>query len=499
MRGGVLIFSVMSLLRWLKRWTSQISPDVRGLSHAALAVVCLQGAAPTARSASRPPNIVFILADDLGYGHLGSYGQKIIKTPNLDRLATQGMRFTQACAGAANCAPSRSSLLTGRHGGHTSVRQNDGGIPLAAGEVTLGDVLKSAGYATGCFGKWGLGDADTIGVPWKRGFDEFFGYLHQKHAHFYYTEYLWDNGRKFPLPGNAGGKHGQFSPDVITDRATEFIRKKRDQPFFCYLPFTLPHGEFIAPEESLAEYRGKFEEHPLAVGRVGYANPKEPKATFAAMISHLDRSVGRIMALLDELALTDNTIVVFTSDNGSDNGELVSDGFFHGNGALRGYKHQLYEGGIRVPALVRWPGHIAPGAVSNKAWYFADVMPTLAEVAGAAGRVPANTDGISFVPTLLGDGRPQKEHKYLYWEKRDEKTGDLTQALREGRWKCITVTTAAKQSVELYDLEQDPGEKRDLATLQPEIVVALSKLIRTARFEPPPQIEPSRPPGLDYR
>lgn len=451
-----------------------------------------------ARTFSPRPNIVLIVADDLGFGHLGCYGQKHIATPHLDKLASQGMRFTQAYAGASNCGPSRASLLTGMHGGHTSMRQNDGGIPLAAGEITLAAVLQGAGYATGGFGKWGLGDFGTVGVPWERGFDRFFGYLHQKHAHFYYTDYLWDNDRKFFLTGNADGRQQQYSHDVIMDRAKQFIRERRNGPFFCYLPFTLPHHEFIVPESSLAEYRGKFEEHPLPKWREGYANPKEPTATLAAMISHLDRSVGKIMALLDQLGIADNTVVIFTSDNGGDNGALTSTEFFRPNGDLRGYKQELYEGGIRVPAIIRWPHVIPPGIVTSKVWYFADVMPTLADIAGATAGVPRHIDGISFRQTLIGATARQKEPAYRYWEKED-RNGDIAQALRAGDWKLISFKAGGKTRTELYNLTRDPREQHDLAASEPDRAAHLRHLLTGARTPPPPQIEPSRPTGMDYR
>lgn len=454
-------------------------------------------AAISAVAADRP-NILFILADDLGYGHLGCYGQQHIHTPAIDRLAAEGLRFTQAYAGAPSCGPSRASLMTGLHAGHASVRQNDGGIPLAPGELTVGDVLKSAGYATGGFGKWGLGDFGTVGVPWERGFDRFFGYLHQKHAHFYYTDYLWDNGTRFPLPGNAGGKHGEYSHDVILGKAEQFIRDHRDGPFFCYVPVTLPHHEYIVPESSLAEYSGKFEEHPPDHGRKGYALPKEPKATLAAMISHLDRGVGRLVALLDELGIARNTIVIFTSDNGGDNGVLASPDFFRPNGDLRGYKQDLYEGGIRIPAIVRWTGHIAPGSVSDFVWYFADVLPTLAELAGADAAVPDGVDGISFARLLDGRGEPARKHDYLYWEARLD-NGPLRKAIRMGDWKAVTVLDSEHPKIELYDLARDPRESTDVAAQQPERVAVFRKLFETARTEPPPQIEPARPPGMDYR
>ncbi|MCC6156337.1 MAG: sulfatase-like hydrolase/transferase, partial [Candidatus Hydrogenedentes bacterium] len=277
------------------------------------------------RAQTKPPNIVLIMADDLGYGHLGCYGQEHIRTPNIDRLAREGTRFAQAYAGCSQCAPSRSVLMTGYHSGHTPVRGNSGGISLRAEDVTVAEVLQRAGYRTGLFGKWGLGDADTPGVPNKQGFDEFFGYLHQKHAHFYYTDYLWHNDSRFALPGNMDGKREQYTPDVILDRALDFIRESKEAPFFCFVSSTIPHHEWAVPESSLKEYSGNFDEtRPEFRWREGYAFPKEPKATMAAMISHLDKGVGKIIQLLDELKLRENTLVLFTSDNGPDSYSMTN-------------------------------------------------------------------------------------------------------------------------------------------------------------------------------
>ncbi len=355
------------------------------------------------QSNAERPNIIFIMADDLGYGHLGCYGQQHIHTPNIDRLAKEGLRFTQAYAGCSLCAPSRSVLMTGYHCGHTPVRGNSGGIAMPDEYVTTAEVLKSAGYTTGVFGKWGLGDAETEGVPNKQGFDEFLGYLHQKHAHFYYTDYLWHNGEPYPLPGNTHGQKEQYSHDVILQKSMDFIRGNHANPFFCYLSLTIPHHEWIAPEDSLEEYSGTFDEHPPRFRwRQGYAFPDEPKANMAAMITRMDDGVGQIMALLKELGIDDNTLVIFTSDNGADRYSVAEPEFFKANGPLREYKGTLYEGGIRIPAIARWPGHIAPGTESALPWYFCDVMPTLAELGGATDAVPGGIDGLSIVPTLVG-------------------------------------------------------------------------------------------------
>ncbi|MCC6699837.1 MAG: arylsulfatase [Candidatus Hydrogenedentes bacterium] len=447
---------------------------------------------------ARPPNIVLIVADDLGYGHLGCYGQQNIRTPNIDRLAAEGMRFTQAYSGAPLCAPSRCVLMTGLHGGHAAVRGNSGGIALPESCVTVAEVLRSTRYATGLFGKWGLGDAQTEGVPHRQGFDEFFGYLHQRHAQFYYTDYLWYNDERYPLPGNMDGKRTQYSHDVILDKALEFIRANRDRPFFCFLPVTIPHHEWTVPEESLREYTGKFEEKPHQFRwREGYALPKEPKANLAAMITYMDKGVGRVMDLLKELALDEDTLVVFSSDNGADRYSLAEPEFFKANGSLREYKGTLYEGGIRVPAIARWPGHIAAASESDFAWTFSDILPTLAELAGAESALPAALDGLSILPSLLGSdaiGHPQKEHEFMYWEMWGPK---IQSAVRAGKWKAIAPGLDAP--VELYDLESDPGEQRNLATDQPSVVEQLRALMAAQHQDPPPQTEPEAPDGRQYR
>jgi len=444
----------------------------------------------------RRPNVLFILADDLGYGHLGCYGQKIIQTPNLDRLAAEGMRFTQAYAGCTVCAPSRSVLMTGLHMGHTAVRENPGGIPLSSEDVTVAEVLKQAGYVTGCFGKWGLGDAETTGVPTRQGFEQFFGYLHQVHAHFYYPEYLWQNQDRYPLPGNAGGEKGQYSHDEIIRHAMAFIRSNKDRPFFCYLPVTLPHAELSVPEDSLKLYSGKFEEESFLNPRPGYAAPREPKATLAAMITHMDRSVGQVVGLLGELGIAENTIVFFTSDNGGPGPYGIKGDFFRANGPLRDYKTSMYEGGLRVPMIVRWRGRIAADVVSDHVWYFPDVLPTLAELCGA--EAPSGIDGVSVVPTLLGEAavaREQPKHVFLYWEFASDKR--FRQAVRMGDWKGVRPKPDGP--LELYDLGRDVGEKHNVAAEHPEMVATIETYLKTCRVPPRPQIEPEKPKGQRYR
>ena len=301
--------------------------------------------------AQRPPNIVFIMADDLGYGELGCYGQEKIQTPRIDQMAAEGMRFSDAYSGCSVCAPARSVLMTGMHMGHTSVRSNPGGVPILDSDITVAELLQEQGYATGCFGKWGLGDIGTDGVPWKQGFDEFVGYLHQAHAHYYYPLYIFDNERRLPLDGNEGDGRGTYSHDVIASRALDFIERQKDRPFFCYVPFTIPHSEYTAPDDDIyAEYEGRFEEltlreNPNRPGRL--IRPEEPHATLAAMITRLDRDVGRILDGIAELGLDEDTIVFFTSDNGAA-AALWTD-YFLSSGRLRGAKRTFYEGGIRVP------------------------------------------------------------------------------------------------------------------------------------------------------
>ena len=374
------------------------------------------------------PNIVFIMADDLGYGHLGCYGQDKIRTPRIDRLATQGMKFTQVYAGCTVCAPSRSVLMTGKHMGHTSVRKNSGSVPLLPNDVTIGEILQEAGYTTGAFGKWGLGEVGSGGEATVQGFDEFFGYYNQIHAHTYYPGHLWWNDNKYPLPGNSprpldgltGEKRGQYTADEIQTKALDFIRRNKDEPFFCYVPYTIPHTELLPPDEVMQRYEGEFPEPtPWVDVRGHYSDQPKPRTAFAAMVSHMDNHVGQILDLLEELNLADNTIVFFTSDNGGQLRGGPDLEFFKGNGILRSGKSSLYEGGIRVPMIVRWPGHIEANSTSDFPWYFPDVLPTLSEIGGIRKPLPSDIDGLSVLPTLIGEGEAdaaQAERAHLYWE-----------------------------------------------------------------------------------
>lgn len=456
------------------------------LASTALAV------SPAGGAATRPPNIVWIMGDDLGIGDLGCYGQQQIRTPNIDRIAKEGMRFTDAYAGCTVCAPSRSVLMTGLHMGHTPIRSNPGGAPLLANEVTVAQMLKKAGYTCGGFGKWGLGEVGTDGVPSKHGFDEFFGYLHQVHAHYYYPEYLIDNEKKFPLPGNENGKRTTYSHDAIAGRALDFIRKHRSRPFFCYVPFTIPHLELLVPEDSLAEYRGKVaEDKPYVTERKHYADQLHPRAAYAGMVTRMDRDVGRIMALLKELKLDGETIVFFTSDNGGAE-RLRGDDYFRGNGPFRGHKQNLYEGGIRTPMLVRWPGRIKAGAESRLPWMFADFFPTAAELAGQP--APKGLDGISVVPELLGRAG-QKRHEFLYWELPAYQAATATfrpglpmQAVRMGDWKAVRPKPDAP--LELYNLADDIAETKNVAAANPAVMARIEKYLAGARVAPREQKEP---------
>lgn len=420
------------------------------------------------------PNVIYLLADDLGYGDLGSYGQKLIRTPRLDRLAGEGLRLTQHYAGAPSCHPSRCALFTGLHTGHGRIRANCK-TPLPAEDFVLPQLFRQAGYATGGIGKWALGDADTTGAPWRKGMDEFFGYLDQTHAHGYYPDFLWKNGRCLDIPANANGRREVYSHDLFTDFALDFIRRHKDRPFFFYGAFTIPHAEVAVPEDSLAEYRGRWEEPKAFPGSKTYCPLDQPRAVRAAMISRLDRDVGRLLDLLDELGLTDNTLVIFTSDNGPITAGGQDPEFFQSAGPLRGLKFSLYEGGIRVPCLVRWPGRVPAGAVSDRISDFTDLLPTFAELLGRP--APAGLDGVSILPTLLGRPQDQAARRLHYWEAAPQ------QALREGDWKLYR--PAPDRPAELYHLGTDPGETTDLAAREPGRVAAMTALLAANRTEHP--------------
>lgn len=460
----------------------------KGGAAAAAMTLSQTGAGAQPRPAA--PNIVFIMVDDLGYADLGCYGQQEIKTPHLDAMAEQGLRFSQCYSGCTVCAPARSVLMTGYHMGHTSVRGNTGGIPLLADDVTVAQILKSAGYVCGGFGKWGLGDVRTAGVPEEHGFDVFYGYYHQVHAHSYYPAYLWRNSQKVMLQGNADDKREEYTHHLIFNEMLSFIRDNSDRPFFCYAPWTPPHGRYEIPEDEPAWQL--YRDRPW---------PQDARVV-AAMDTMIDRHVGELLATLAELGIDDRTIVFFCSDNGAAN---RFEGVLDSSGPLRGQKRDLYEGGIRVPMVVRWPGQISPGTTSDHPWYFADVMPTLTELAGA--KAPEGIDGLSVVPTLLGGdavGRRQEEHDFLYWEfaRYNWRTGQyvpggLAQAIRMGDWKAVK--PQAEQPLALYNLSEDIGEEHDLAPQQPDIIARIESHLANCRTEPRPQQEPDRPEGARYR
>jgi arylsulfatase A-like enzyme len=447
------------------------------LIAAALLLPAIAVSAAEARRDGRP-NIIFVLADDLGYGDLGCYGQQKIQTPRLDRMASDGIRFTQCYAGSTVCAPSRSCLMTGQHTGHTRIRGNDR-IPLRPEDVTVAEVLKTAGYRTALIGKWGLGEPDTTGAPNKQGFDEFFGYTNQRHAHNYYPTFLWRNGEKVTLPNKVPDEDKEgagtaseriaYSHDLFTEEALAFLERNRNERFFLYLAYTLPHAN------NEARKRGMEVPDPGPYSGVDWPEQERNKAS---MITRLDRDVGRVLDKLQELNLDRNTIVFFTSDNGPHKEGGIDPGFFQSSGSLRGIKRDMYEGGIRVPMLVRWPGRIRAGQVSDRAWAFWDFLPTAAALART--KAPDGIDGFSIRPALLG--RPQlKRHRFFYWEFHE---GGSKQAVRMGDWKAVRLSP--DQPVELYNLARDPAETTNVAPDHPRVVRRITEYLKTARTESEP-------------
>lgn len=457
--------------------------------------------------AAEKPNIVFLLCDDLGFADVGAFGQQKIRTPNVDRLAAEGMKLNTHYSGNAVCAPSRSVLMTGLHPGHTFIRDNrqyrkesEGQWPIPAETVTLAEVLKDLGYTTGAFGKWGLGAPDTTGEPLKQGIDRFFGYNCQAVAHNFYPTYLWNNGAKLPLDNPPFAAHQKFpadadpndpasyarysgkvfAPDLITAQALKFIRDNKDRPFFLFYPTTVPHLALQVPEDSLEEYAGKFPEEPY-LGNKAYLPHRTPRAAYAAMVTRLDREIGRLMQEVAAQGLDDNTIFVFSSDNGPLYDKLggTDTDFFQSAGDFRGRKGSLYEGGVRVPTIVRWKGKIAAGTESNRVSGFEDWFPTLVEIAGGSQAIPAGLDGISLLPTLLGNAQP--ERPFLY---REFPSYGGQQSIRVGDWKAIrqNLNPPARRPlnpgpIELYNLAIDPTESKDVASHHPDLVAKLSKLM----------------------
>ncbi|MEO8028849.1 MAG: arylsulfatase, partial [Bryobacteraceae bacterium] len=430
------------------------------------------GAAAQAPPPSRPPNVILILADDLGFGDLGCYGQRQIQTPVLDRMAQEGMRFTQAYSGSTVCAPSRCTLMTGMHNGHGRVRDNiPHGVFLQPDDVTVAEVLKTAGYQCGVFGKWSLGNPGSWGKPRQQGFDEWFGYLNQDQAHIYYPEEIWENDREELLMGNRAGARKQYMPDLCTDRAVEFVEKNRHNPFFLYLPYTLPHWSDFPPNSVMSQ------DVPSDAPYSKEAWP-EVERKYAAMVTRLDGYVGRLLDTVKKQGLDSNTLVIFTSDNGPSAEALHRPAFFKSGGPYRGVKRELYEGGIRVPMIARWPGRVAAGKTSDHACAFWDVLPTLGELAGLP--PPKGIDGLSFAPELMG--RSQAKHDFLYWDyglTRDK----FCQALHWKDWKLVR--NGIHSTPELYDLAKDPGESRDVASANPGVVRDMLQMIASA-YRPSP-------------
>jgi len=472
---------------------------------------CLLPLAATAAQAAQKPNIIFFFADDLGYGELGVYGQKKIKTPNTDQLAHEGMKFTQFYSGQNVCAPSRCSLLTGKHMGHAAIRENSAhllgkpgrytdpdmiaaatrfqkykkqdGFPgqlfLPASELSIAKILKKQGYATACIGKWGLGHVSDEGSPARHGFDLFYGYMCQRRAHNYYPVVLWKNDKKVPLPGNKRRLTGKtYAADAMEVEALQFIKDNQEKPFFLYYATPVPHVALQVPEDepSLAIYRKEFGEEVPYDGKRGYLPNKTPRATYAAMVTRMDRTLGKMRTLLKELKLDDNTVFIFGSDNGATFNGGYDRAFFNGNGPLRGKKCDLYEGGIRVPFIVKWTGKIKPNTTSNHISALWDFLPTACDIAGA--ETPKGIDGISLLPTLVGKEQPQ--HKYLYWESRLTKG---QQVIRMGDWKGIRETVMKNGSqtpLKLYNLKSDIAESLDVAKKHPEIVAEIEKMMKDA-------------------
>ncbi len=463
------------------------------------------GIVALATAAEPRPNIIFIVADDLGYGDIGAFGQKKIRTPNLDRLASEGMHFTQHYSGNAVCAPSRCVLMTGLHPGHAFIRDNremkpEGQLPLPPETVTLPRLLQKAGYTTGAFGKWGLGPPGSTGDPLKQGFDRFYGYNCQRAAHNYYPTNLWDDNRRVMLTNpefspyqklspqddpNDPRCYARFSgteyaPDLIAEQARRFIREHKDRPFFLFFPTTVPHLALQVPEDSLAEYLGKWPEEPYKGGN-GYLPHRAPRAAYAAMITRLDREIGRMVDLVRDLGLEQKTIFVFTSDNGPLYDQLggTDEDFFQSAGGLRGRKGSLYEGGFRVPLLVRWKGRIKPGTVSDRVTGFEDWLPTILELVGARNQTPDCVDGISFARTLLGKRQPPRSLLY-----REFPGYGGQQCLRTGDFKAVRVSLSPKAKgekpevhTELYDLHKDPRESVNLAARRTKLLRRLERLM----------------------
>lgn len=447
---------------------------------------------------AQKPNIILILADDLGYGDLGCYGQQTLKTPNIDRMAREGIRFVQLYAGSPVCAPSRASLMTGRDPGHCWVRGNyetgphgfGGELELRPKDVTLAEILKRTDYQTAFIGKWGLGMDGTTGEPNRKGFDYSYGFLNQAHAHDQFPDYLYRNGERETVRKNLNEKRGYFSNDIFTDDAIRFLKKKRETPFFLYLAYITPHAEMLVPDDSIFNrFKGKFKETPFIMNGQGsngsdpfgaYHSQSHPQAAFASMITRIDYDIQKVLDELKNLGIDKNTLVIFSSDNGPHKEGGNDPYYFNSNGSQRGIKRDLYEGGIRVPFIVRWPDVIKPAQVSDHLSAFWDILPTFADLANVDISDVA-TEGISLLPTFLGNSKEQKQHPYLYWEFHENKFSD--QAVRNGKWKAVRHDPDAK--TELYNLEVDPKEQNNLASTNPDVVSEMEKLLDNSRIVNP--------------
>lgn len=432
----------------------------------------------------RLPNVIYILADDLGYGDLSCFGQQKFKTPNIDALARNGMRFTQHYSGSTVCAPSRCCLMTGVHTGHAVVRGNaeakpEGQAPMPADTFTVAHLMKKAGYKTGIFGKWGLGAPNSASEPMSMGFDRFYGYNCQRIAHCYYPAFVWNNGKRQLLIENAGQKNKIYAPKLIQEQALNFVRENKEQPFFLYYAAVQPHADMIAPPEYMKAHRGKYDPDPPYKEQY-YKGQDHPHAAFAAMVNVLDDYVGEITAELNQLGIADNTLIIFTSDNGPHVEGGHDPEYFDSNGIYKGTKRDLYEAGIRVPMIASWPNKIDAGTESDHVSAFWDFMPTMADLTNQ--NLPNETDGISMLPTLLSKGE-QKRHEYLYWEF-PAKKGRV--AIRKGNWKAVRYNASKDphSPLELYNLSIDPAESINVAAQNPEIASELRNLIENARQTP---------------
>ncbi len=462
------------------------------LPHLLFSTLTIIGSALASTSAADQPNVILIMADDLGWAELGSYGQRKIDTPHLDRLAAEGMRFTQHYTSAPVCAPARYSLMTGKHGGHSFIRDNsevggweshDGQLPMPPEDVTIAELLKDKGYATGAFGKWGIGKPGSTGDPLNQGFDRFYGYNCQRHAHNLFPEYLIDQDKRVPLEGNTATVYGKtYGPKMIADAMLQFVDDHADDPFFVYYPTVIPHLALQVPYDELSHYYEKDWDETPYIGKSYQPHPT-PKAAYAAMITYMDKQIGRLLDKLEEHGIADNTVIFFTSDNGTTFLKAQVDyEFFDSVSHLRGLKGEVYEGGIRVPMIVRWPGKIKAGTETDHLSIHYDALPTIARIVGDREPKPFS-DGISYLPTLLGEKDAQEQHDFLYWDFAGY-GGQV--AMRQGKWKAMfrNLKKNPKAKMELYDLEDDPSEILDVAIDNPQLVERFTEMMIHEREAP---------------